>query len=56
MLKLFSQATLSNLLFQYPSVSRITPLIESIIEPNPETPEEEFEVEYVYGYRTFDCR
>ncbi|TNV82525.1 hypothetical protein FGO68_gene16014 [Halteria grandinella] len=22
----------------------------------PEAPEEEFEVEYVYGYRTFDCR
>jgi hypothetical protein len=27
-----------------------------IVEPNPEVPEEEFEVEYVYGYRTFDCR
>lgn len=26
------------------------------IEPNPEVPEEEYEVEYVYGYRTFDCR
>ena len=26
------------------------------IEPNPEVPEEEYEVEYVYGYRAFDCR
>lgn len=26
------------------------------IEPNPEVPEQEFEIEYVYGYRTFDCR
>ncbi len=27
-----------------------------VIEPNPELPDEEFEIEYVYGYRTFDCR
>ena len=26
------------------------------IEPNPELPDEEFEIEYVYGYRAFDCR
>ena len=26
------------------------------IEINTEAPDEEFEVEYVYGYRTFDCR
>ncbi len=27
-----------------------------ITEPNTEVPEEEFEIEYVYGYRTFDAR
>lgn len=26
------------------------------IEPNPELPDEQFEIEYVYGYRTFDAR
>lgn len=25
------------------------------IEANLEVPDEEFEIEYVYGYRTFDC-
>lgn len=25
-------------------------------EGNPEVPEEEYQIEYVYGYRTFDCR
>lgn len=28
----------------------------NMIEPNAEIPEEEYEVEYVYGYRAFDCR
>jgi len=28
----------------------------SYLEPNLEAPEEEYEIEYVYGYRTFDCR
>jgi len=27
-----------------------------IIEASTEVPEEEYEVEYVYGYRAFDCR
>jgi len=26
------------------------------LEGNPEAPDEEYEIEYVYGYRTFDCR
>ncbi len=26
------------------------------VKPNPELPKEEFEIEYVYGFRTFDCR
>jgi len=26
------------------------------LERNPDLPDEEFEVEYVYGYRSFDCR
>lgn len=26
------------------------------VKPNPAAPDQDFEVEYVYGYRTFDCR
>ncbi len=26
------------------------------VKPNPDLPEEEYEIEYVYGFRTFDCR
>ena len=26
------------------------------VKPNPAAPEQDFEVEYVYGYRAFDCR
>jgi hypothetical protein len=26
------------------------------IEPVLDMPEEEYEIEYVYGFRTFDCR
>ncbi len=26
------------------------------IKPNPALPDEEYEIEYIYGFRTFDCR
>ena len=29
---------------------------ENLLVSNSEIPEEEYEIEYVYGYRTFDAR
>ena len=37
-----------------PSVKRL--INHTCIEVNKEKPDEEFEIEHVYGFRTFDCR
>ena len=37
-------------------ISKHKSCIKSSIGPVLEAPEEEYEIEYVYGFRTFDCR
>ena len=31
-------------------------VIPDNIQKNPEAPDQDYEIEYVYGFRTFDCR
>ena len=57
--KLDSPAAWNNLLCQLALVSHqqiSMRLIRLFIEASTEIPEEEYEIEYVYGFRTFDCR